>query len=438
VTPGGRHQASIDLADAILGSPRPADGIAAAWFRSRRYIGAKDRKVIHERVYAILRRRARLTWWLEKEGAKPDARALLLAELAFAEQPVPEKLALDFDGPPHHPDELSRAERRLVAVLGRAALESPEMPDWVRLEYPEWLDGPLRAALGEGLESEMAALLRPASLDLRVNRLKADRAQALAALAEEGTAAQETPLSPVGLRLASRINLMVTRAFKEGLVEIQDEGSQIAALLVGAKPGMAVIDLCAGAGGKTLALAAQMANKGRLVAADVSEGRLFRSGDRLRRAGIDNVERRVIGQAGDKWLKRSAGRFDRVLVDAPCTGTGTWRRNPDAKWKLTPTDLAELAAKQAAILDRAAKLVRPGGRLIYVTCSLLAEENEAQIESFRARFADFAPLPIERVWAEALPGVACPGKGPWLRLSPARHGTDGFFIALLERAQSPE
>ncbi|TAN58290.1 MAG: RsmB/NOP family class I SAM-dependent RNA methyltransferase, partial [Rhodospirillales bacterium] len=267
------------------------------------------------------------------------------------------------------------------------------------------------------------ALLLPARLDLRVNALKTTRQDAIAALAFEGIAAEPTELSPWGLRVASRVNLMATKVFKDGFVEVQDEGSQLAALLVGAEPGMAVCDFCAGAGGKTLALAATMNNKGRLVACDVSEGRLFRSADRMKRAGVQNVTRHVLDAAGAKWLKRQAGSFDRVLVDAPCTGTGTWRRNPDAKWKLSPEDLEELVKKQADILDRASRLVKPGGRLLYVTCSLLPDENEAQIEAFLARSPGFSPEPA---WQDKT----------YLHLTPAQHGTDGFFAAKLVRDAS--
>jgi 16S rRNA (cytosine967-C5)-methyltransferase len=424
VTPGARLEAVIELLEAIEESPRPADAIASAWFRARRFIGAKDRKAIHERVYGLLRRRSRIAWHLDRAGVHPTTRAQLLTELALVEHKLPEDLAPDFDGAGHHPETLTQDERSLIAKLGRSKLELAEMPDWVRLEYPEWLDGPFRALFGTRLEEEMRALLLPAKLDLRVNILKGTRDEAIRALALEGVEAEPASLSPWGLRLAERVNLMATQVFKSGRVEVQDEGSQLAAFLVGAKPGEAVCDFCAGAGGKTLALAAMMANKGRLLACDVSEGRLLRSAGRLKRAGVHNVQSRVVALEGDKWLKRAKGTFDRVLVDAPCTGTGTWRRNPDAKWKLSPNDLAELTVKQGTILERAARLVRPGGRLVYVTCSLLPDENERQIERFLAAHPDFSPK---------APEPPLPAQGEYLRLSPARHGTDGFFAACLER-----
>jgi 16S rRNA (cytosine967-C5)-methyltransferase len=224
-------------------------------------------------------------------------------------------------------------------------------------------------------------------------------------------------------------------AFQNGLVEIQDEGSQLVAALVDAQPGMQIADYCAGAGGKTLAMAARMNNKGRVVAMDVYESRLDRSAQRLRRAGAHNVERRAIDADNRKWLKRQAGAFDRVLVDAPCTGTGTWRRNPDGRWTLQPKDLEELLPKQAMILDAAAKLVKPGGGLIYATCSVLPAENEHQIASFLERHPDFEVVPVAAIWREVLASDPPPEveNGPYLRLSPLKHGTDGFFGAALVR-----
>jgi 16S rRNA (cytosine967-C5)-methyltransferase len=217
---------------------------------------------------------------------------------------------------------------------------------------------------------------------------------------------------------------------------VQDEGSQIAGLLADARPGMRVVDFCAGAGGKTLALAAGMANRGKIVACDVSAHRLERAARRLRRAGVNNVERRALTDERDKWVKRHAGSFDRVFVDVPCLGTGTWRRNPDAKWRATPQDLAELVLRQQQILRSAARLVRPGGRLVYATCSLLREEDEAQAESFLVAEPQFSVVPAARAWGETI-GGASPGGERYLRLTPARHSTDGFFVAIFEHQPCP-
>jgi len=306
------------------------------------------------------------------------------------------------------------------------------MPAWVKGEYPEWLEPRLTASLGDRLAAEMAALRDEAPVDLRVNTLKTDRDAAQAALAAEGLKAEPTKLSPIGLRLPARITLSAQQAFKDGLVEVQDEGSQLLALLTGAKPGMAVVDFCAGAGGKTLALAATMENKGRLVACDVNERRAEKAVLRLRRAGVHNVTRRLLESESDKWVKRQSGTFDRVLVDAPCSGSGTWRRNPDAKWRLSEQSLEELVALQGRILASAARLVRPGGRLVYSTCSLLAAEDREQVDKFLAAHPDFKLVQLPQVWAETL-GGDCPLTEDCLFLNPSIHGTDGFFAAVMER-----
>lgn len=435
MTPAARIQAGIALWEAVAAVPQaPADAVANAWFRARRYIGAADRRVIADRLWAMLRGYPRLAWHLERVGAPVGPRTLMLAQLAVAESQGRDAVAGLFAGARHGPPPLAEAERRALAALAGRALEDPAMPPAVRLGVPAWLLPRLAARFGARLAEEIAALDRPAPTDLRVNLLKATREEARAALAAEGIATEPTPFSPWGLRAAARPPVTASRAFRQGLVEIQDEASQLVAALVDARPGMRVCDVCAGAGGKTLALAAAMANRGRLVAADVSAARLAAAVRRLRRAGVTNVERRLIAP-GAKWLKRAARGFDRVLVDAPCTGTGTWRRRPDARLRLAEADLAELVAKQAAILDRAAGLVKPGGVLVYATCSVLVEENEAQVEAFLSRLPEFTVLPL--VALRERTGVPFPGAGPYLVLTPAGHGTDGFFAAALERQEGP-
>jgi 16S rRNA (cytosine967-C5)-methyltransferase len=303
------------------------------------------------------------------------------------------------------------------------------MPEAVRLELPDWLLPKFQSRFGAALAVEMAALGEPAPLDLRANLLKTTRTEARAALAAEGWQAETTRYSPWGLRIDGRRPITTGPAFMQGLVEIQDEGSQLVAIMVGAEPGMRVADWCAGAGGKTLAIASMMQNRGQIVACDVSAPRLEGAVRRLRRAGVHNVERHLV-ETGDKWLKRRGGSFDRVLVDAPCTGTGTWRRNPDARLRLRENDLIELVSKQAAILDTAQSLVRKGGRLVYATCSLLDDENEAQVSAFLSRHPGFEVVPLARAWPLAGP---VPNEGDFLSLTPARHHTDGFFTAVLER-----
>jgi 16S rRNA (cytosine967-C5)-methyltransferase len=440
VTPGARIAAAIDILAAAESGARPADDIAADYFRRRRYIGAKDRAAVSGHVYGVLRHRAVLDWWIHRASqgeVAPAARSRMIAALLLIDKMTPDDLAANFDGDRFRPTPLLPAEGRLARTLAGRTLTHPLMPRAVANDFPDWLLPHLDAVYGPRLEDEMAALNMPAPLDLRVNSLKADREGARRALAAEHVIAEPTPWSPLGLRLRQRAPLAGLAAFKEGLVEVQDEGSQVAALLADARPGMRVVDFCAGAGGKTLALAAQMRNRGRLVACDVADWRLERAGRRLRRAGIDNVERRVLTSERDLWVKRHAannkgGGFDRVFVDAPCLGIGSWRRNPDGKWRATPTDLAELVPRQRDILASAARLVRPGGRLIYVTCSLLREENEMQAEGFLAASPDFVLYPISRAWAETIGGQS-PGGADYLRLTPARHGTDGFFFAQFER-----
>jgi 16S rRNA (cytosine967-C5)-methyltransferase len=432
VTPGAQVAAAIEILTAIEVENRAADDVAAEYFRRRRYIGAKDRAHVAGHVYAVLRHRAALDWWTAKYAMGTEPRARILASLVLVEGWRPDAILACCDGDRFRPARLSGIEERSIRDLATRTLRHPEMPRAVANDLPDWLEPHLVRVFGRGLEREMAALNGPAPTDLRVNLLKADREQARRALAAEGVAAKPTPLSPVGLRLGERVPLGKLAAFEQGLVDVQDESSQLAALLADARPGMRVIDFCAGAGGKTLALAAGMANRGKLVACEVSQRRLDRAARRLRRAGVNNVERRALTGERDKWVKRHAGSFDRVFVDVPCLGTGTWRRNPDAKWRMTQDDLAELVERQQQILRSAARLVHPGGRLIYATCSLLREEDEAQAEAFLAAAPDFALFPMAHAWSETI-GGASPGGEQYLRLTPARHGTDGFFVAIFER-----
>ena len=436
MTPGAQVAAAIDILTAIDTGGRPADDVAADYFRRRRYIGAKDRAQIAGHVYAVLRHRAALDWWIGKHGVGIGPRSRVLACLVLIEGWRPEVIAACCDADRFRPALLSQPEERLVYGVATRTLRHPEMSREVANDLPEWLEPYLDRVFGKGLEAEMAALNASAPTDLRVNLLKSDRETARRALALEGVPADPTPLSPIGLRLRDRVPLGNLATFKEGLVEVQDEGSQIAALLADARPGMRVVDFCAGAGGKTLALAAGMANRGKLVACEVSRRRLDRSARRLRRAGVGNVERRGLTGERDKWVKHHKGSFERVFVDVPCLGTGTWRRNPDAKWRCRPEDLAELIERQQQILRSAARLVRPGGRVIYATCSLLREEDEAQAETFLAAEPDFSLLPVARAWSETI-GGASPGGENYLRLTPARHGTDGFFVAIFERQSCP-
>ncbi|MGD1879035.1 MAG: RsmB/NOP family class I SAM-dependent RNA methyltransferase [Kiloniellaceae bacterium] len=448
--PAARLQAVIEILDGIATRPGngPAELAVNDYLRQRRYIGSKDRKAVTALTYDVLRHRARLAWWLERgQGSAASPRQQLLAYLELCDRETPESLARLFDGSRYAPAPLSAEETALVARLDDPALRQAAPPAWVAHEVPEWIMPRLEEAFGPAAGAEAEALLQEAPIDLRVNSLQGTRAEAHGALAEEGIETTPTPLSPLGLRVAGRRALRASQAFNAGLVELQDEGSQLAALLCDARPGMAVADVCAGAGGKTLALAAAMQGQGRLLAMDVDQSRLDRSALRLRRAGVSDAaagffERRPVRPAGKDLTKDLAadeslhGSFDRVLVDAPCSGTGAWRRHPDARWRLTPADLDSYKTAQRDVLRRAALLVKPGGRLIYVTCSLLPEENQTQADAFLAEAADFAALPVATVWQAALAAPYPAGQSadaPTLTLTPARHGTDGFFIAIFER-----
>jgi 16S rRNA (cytosine967-C5)-methyltransferase len=435
MTPPARLAAAIELLGLATQPGAPADQATSDYFSSRRYIGAKDRRAIADLVYGVIRRRAALDWWLDRLGAQgvEIARGRSIAALALIDGWGSAEIAAAFDGERHHPAPLDAAERMLLRALGGHSIEHPAQPDWVRLELPEWLYHKLTAAFGKRAQEELAALMGEASFDLRVNSLKAGREEALAALAGEGIDAVPTPLSPLGLRLPKRIAIGASNAFRAGIIEVQDEGSQLAALLACAAPGMRVCDFCAGAGGKSLALAAAMRNQGQIYALEVSRPRLERAALRFGRAGVHNVTRKLLASHRDPWVKRHKASFERVLVDAPCSGSGTWRRNPDAKWRLTPEGLVELMALQRDILESAQRMVKPGGRLIYVTCSLLPEENEAQADAFLQNHADFRPFSLEQAWEEGVGGI-CPMAGPFLTLTPARHATDGFFVAMFERS----
>ncbi len=447
MTPGARIQAAIELLGLIEAAPVPAERIVTAYHRERRYIGSKDRRAVGDLVYATLRGQARLDWWLDRvaaaQGDGPDRpRRVVLAALVLIEGRGAGELAGLFDGGAYAPAPLDAGERALVDALSGQDLTDPAQPPWIVGECPEWLWSEFEAGFGAAAAEELAALIAPASLDLRVNTLKGDRAAARAALAEEGIVAAPTPLSPLGLRVPVRPGGLPTlsagRAFESGLVEVQDEGSQLVALLTDARPGMAVADFCAGAGGKTLALAAAMAGEGPLSALDTDQRRLDHAARRIKRAGARNVTRRRL--VGEDWLAHRAGVFARVLVDAPCSGSGAWRRQPDARWRLSPEKLEGYRQTQAQILAQAATVVAGGGRLVYATCSLLPSENEARVAAFLDARPDFAVLPMDQIWAETivpLGGPAAPEpapfSGPFLQLTPLRHGCDGFFAAAFER-----
>lgn len=443
VTPAAHLQATLDLMHDIDRLARPADSVVSTWFRNHRHLEAEDRVRISDLVLLLLRHHARLAWWLARHGREETPRNRLLAWLALksgtdASSPQGARLygpktwdqvqAL-FSGAREAPARPTDLERALFAKLQGCPIDHPAMPEEVRVECPPWALEPLRHRFEASFEREMRALLDPPALDLRVNPIKATREGVLRELEALGLNAQAGRMAPFAIRLRQRPALTRLPMLKRGEVEIQDEGSQLVALLVDAQPGERVVDFCAGAGGKTLAIAAQMANKGHVIACDVLATRLQRAAERFRRAGLHNIETRPLTHEKDRWVKRHKGAFDRVLVDAPCSGTGTWRRNPDARWRLLGPGLDHLLPLQARILASAARLVKPGGRLVYATCSLLPQENEEQIAAFLAAHPDFHVVPLR----QAAPDLAGSTHPDYLALTPARHDTDGFFAAVLQR-----
>lgn len=425
MTPAARVACAIEILDSVVRSERPADRIVSDGMRKRRYMGSKDRHAVADQIFRVLRHRSRYDWWLKTAKLPEDSRGWVVADVAAY---APDTARGVFSGGRFGPAPLNPREERLVEAIELHGLEPKEMPRTVLLEVPDWAAAPLQESLGDRIEAELGAMLHAAPMDLRVNTLITDRNAAAAALADEGLTTEPTPHSPLGLRLWQRKPLGQIPAFRDGLVEVQDEGSQLLAAAVDAKPGMHVVDMCAGAGGKTLAIAAQMENRGRLTALDIHENKVERARERLRRAGIQNTRCRVVEGTRDRWFKRHTDEFDRVLVDAPCSGTGTWRRNPDARWGRGGTDLEELTDLQDRLLHRAASIVKPGGRLIYGTCSLLNLENEDRMAKFVDEHPDFSVLPVREVLECELEGCE-----QFLKLSPARHGTDGFFGAVLVR-----
>ena len=406
-----------DLLREVLRFHSPADAEVSAFFRKHRNLGPRERATLAETTYVVLRER--LMWQhLAQSGSGPLERRLAI--LAWQGNEAFLRGALNAE---------EQAWRDRGLQVDRSKLPEPQ-----RHNLPTWLAERLRAQMGDDFWPLVQSLNQSGPLDLRVNAFKTDRKAAQAALTEAGFASSPTPFSPWGLRLEGKPAINRLELFTAGHIEVQDEGSQLLALLTEARRGEMVADFCAGAGGKTLALGAMMRNTGRLYAFDVSGHRLDALKPRLARSGLSNVYPAQIAHERDERIKRLAGKIDRVLVDAPCSGLGTLRRNPDLKWRQSVQALEELKAKQAAILASAARLVKSGGRLVYATCSLLQEENEAIAAAFSDAQRDFTLLPaadiLERQHVEQAASLC---SGSFLRLWPHRHGTDGFFAAVWER-----
>ncbi|MBJ7484728.1 RsmB/NOP family class I SAM-dependent RNA methyltransferase [Brevundimonas sp.] len=469
MTPAARLAAAASVLDSIAQGRQPAEAVLKAWGTANRYAGSKDRRAIADQVYKVLRARGRLVWAM---GGREDGRALVIGCLSLIDGLSIEEIEALHSGDGYGPKPLSKQERSRISLTG------DEVPGWIAAGLPEFVMEDFKSSFGDRWAEEAAGLMLPrAPIDLRVNAAKATVAEVEAELREAGLNPTRTPWSAWGLRLSAEPppNVQALAAFKEGRIEIQDEGSQIVCALAGAQSGMTVVDYCAGGGGKTLGLAMGMAEEGgdrpveaaepekvwtptgwveapkaaraapasagidgRLIACDVVQKRLDNIKPRLQRAGV-SAELLQLGPNGG-GVEDLVEQADVVFVDAPCTGTGTWRRKPEDAWRLKPEDVARMHTLQMAIVARAAKLVKPGGRLVYVTCSMLRQENEATMDAFEEDHPGFAPVPM----AEAVgsPHLTDAGRnrlvdlaegGHRLRLSPATTGTDGFFAAVYER-----
>jgi 16S rRNA (cytosine967-C5)-methyltransferase len=429
MTPGARVAAAIEALDDIVARRRPAQDALKDWGLAHRFAGSKDRAAISGLVFDALRRKASAAWIMQDE----TSRAIVLGALRLQRGLSFEEIGSLCSGEGHSPPPLSDSEREHLLT---GSLDAAPLP--VAADIHDWLAPHFLTAFGDRAIEEGRALAERAPVDLRANRLKATRDKALAAMAHLN--AEPTPFSPIGLRIAPGADgrgpaLAAEAAFAKGLVEIQDEGSQLASLLCAARPGEQVLDLCAGGGGKTLALAAEMKNRGQIYATDTDGRRLMPIYARLERANARNVQVRA-PRGGADILGDLRRRCDLVLIDAPCTGTGTWRRNPDAKWRIRPGALAERIKAQDELLTRAADFAKPSGRIVYVTCSVLRDENEDRVSAFLQTHPQFALQSAEVMIARAELATLQPfaKNDIGLRLSPATTHTDGFYVAMLMRA----
>jgi 16S rRNA (cytosine967-C5)-methyltransferase len=435
VTPAARVSAAIEVVEDIAARRRPVADALKDWGLAHRFAGSGDRGAIASLVYDALRRRSSAQWLLGSDTARATVAGMLSLQRAMSA----EEISRLFSGERFAPDPLSGAE---LAALADPRLA--EAPAHIQADVPDWLWPAFEAAFGEAAVAEGRALAERAPLDVRANALKTSRDKLLAELAP--LRAEPTPLSPLGLRIppgadGRGASVQAEPSFQKGWFEVQDEGSQLAALLAAARPGEQVLDLCAGGGGKTLELSAMMANKGQIFATDSDKRRLAPIHDRLARAGVRNVQVRT--PRGGLAIGDLAGHMDLVMIDAPCSGSGTWRRNPDAKWRLRPKSLDDRIRTQGEVLATGSTAVKPGGRLAYVTCSVLTAENDAAVSAFLASHPGFVLEPPQAFAAAARLDVLASrisSSGQGIQLTPLRTGTDGFYVAVLRRplqARSP-
>ncbi|HQS84404.1 MAG: hypothetical protein B7Y25_05860 [Alphaproteobacteria bacterium 16-39-46] len=408
----------------------PADKVVSNYVRKRRYMGSKDRRYLSDHLYALLRKRGPLLFYGAQFGGERNyyEKEVILYALFFLKYSFDEMIEI-CDGGLYHLSGLTKDEMKFLKKLRL----TNDIPRWAHLSYPKEIEPFLQRSepFQEKFEAKLKGLMTEASLDLRVNTLKASREDVLRYFDTEGIEAFPTPHSPIGVRLSKRIDLSLNPLFKRGEIEVQDEGSQLISFLVSPRSGDRILDFCAGAGGKSLGLAALMDNKGSLLATDINAVRLQKAKERFRRAGVHIVETRVLENGeNDKWLKRQKGSFNRVLADVPCSGSGTWRRNPDQKWKLKISDIEELQKRQLEILTKASQAVKKGGRLVYATCSLFQEENEDVVTQFLKSCEDHFLLEEA---SSCFDGSDVLFDGKFLKLDVSKTQTDGFFAAVFKR-----
>lgn len=438
-----RIQAVVSILTTITDTTIPADKVLSHWNTHNRYAGSKDKSYIATMVYAILRNRMACVWWCEKYTISPSPLHIALVYIYFEHADIFETAFFDAHNP-HALPPLDDTQRMFCELLGKAGdgdnptLYVTDMPRPVQYNIPPWLYPHFESIYGDKTDKILHALNQPAPVDIRVNTLKSTPENIAKDLGKHAIPTHPLHGLQNGLRLQKRTPLSHLKSFQDGAFEVQDASSQRASKLVNARRGDKIVDFCAGAGGKSLAIAEYMENTGRIICCDVSEKRLQRAKVRLKRAGVNNTECRMLTSEADKWIKRRNhrhdGGFDKVIVDAPCTGTGTWRRNPDQKWRTTEDTLRALVDTQARILQSASRLVGGGGQLIYMTCSLLHQENTHQVRMFLDNNPHFCLADIREIWKNVY-GDDAPTAEHTLQFDPCHHtyDGDGFYIAILER-----
>lgn len=406
---GAQIQAAIEILDDVYFEKNaPMDQVVNHYLKPKRYIGSNDRREIVGHVYDVMRKFGTISWWCEICSMHPNARNHMIMKLLL-EETNSQDLGTFFSGQKYHPTPFEKYEQKAIDFFHKNQYMKNQMPQNVKLNIPLWSEPYFKKVFGNDFEKEILAFQDQARFDLRVNLLKAKREDV------HFPHSNITPFSPWGIYFEERMPIYHHHLFKTGVLEVQDEGSQLVAKLVDPKPGHLVVDFCAGAGGKSLAMAAVMENKGRIILSDIAQWRLDKAKLRMRKAGACNHEERLLSpDLKDKWVKRLDGKVDRLLLDVPCSGSGTWRRNPEAKWRLKEADVSELLIKQREILEASYAMVKPGGQLVYATCSLFEEENDAQMDLFLKNHPEFE-------------------KGETLKLSPLKSKTDGFFAQVLIR-----